>query len=84
MSFISQAAKIFGNTAEFKFQAVLFGRNAFYIEGAKPIKLEGDEMIFRTDKALVTLSGANLSVKDMTDDCISIVGTINSFTVTDL
>lgn len=84
MSFISQAAKIFGNTAEFKFQAVMFGRNAFYIEGAKPIKLDGDEMIFRTDKAIVTLTGKDMSVKDMADDCTSVVGIINSFAVTDL
>ena len=84
MSFINQTAKIFQNTAEFKYQAVLFGRDAFYIEGAKPIKLDGDGMVFRVPGALITLTGKDLSVKDMTADCVSVVGKIDSFTVTDL
>ncbi len=84
MSFIGQAAKVFGNAVEFKYQVVLFGRNAFYIEGAKPIKLSGDEMIFRADKSLITLVGADLTVKDMTGDCVSVVGKVDSFSVTDI
>lgn len=84
MSFIDQAAKLFGGTAEFKFQAALFGRNALYLEGAKPVKLDGDEMIFRVHKALIRLSGSDLCVKDISGDCVAVTGKIASFSVEDL
>ena len=84
MSFIGQAAKVFGDTAEFKFQVVLFGRNAIYIEGAKPIKVDGGEMIFRSRKTILTVTGSGMSVKELSDDCVSIVGKIDGFAVKDL
>lgn len=84
MSFIDQAAKVFGNIAEMKFQAVMFGRGALYLEGARPIKIDGTEMIFKARGSLITVSGADLSVKDLTDDCASVVGRIDGFSVKDL
>ena len=84
MSFIGQAAKVFENTAEFKFQVVMFGRDALYVEGAKPIKVDGDEMIFRSNRTMLTVSGEGLSVKELSDDCVSIVGKINGVAVKDL
>lgn len=84
MSFIEQAAKIFSNTPEFKFQAVIFGRDAFYIEGARPIKIDQNEMIFKIPSGLITIVGEKLSVKELSDDCAAVVGRVNSYTVTDL
>ena len=84
MSFIEQAAKIFSETAEFKFHAVMFGRDAFYIEGARPIKIDSSEMIFRVPKAVITVVGKDMTVKELSDECTSVIGAINSFTVTDL
>lgn len=84
MSFLGQAAKIFGNAAEFKFQVVLFGRDAVYIEGAKPVKISEDEMIFRIPQGLITLVGETLKVKELTDDCVSVTGRIADLAVKDL
>lgn len=84
MSFIDQAARVFGNVAELKFQAVLFGRDALYLEGAKPIKIDGEEMIFKARSSVICVIGENLAVKDLVDDCVSITGKINGFTVNDL
>ncbi|MCH5165700.1 MAG: YabP/YqfC family sporulation protein [Clostridiales bacterium] len=84
MSFIEQTAKIFGNSAEFKFQAVLFGRDAFYIESARAIKIDETEMIFKAPRALIYVCGENLTVKELTDDYAAITGRIKSFTVDDL
>ena len=83
MSFIEQTAKIFESTAEFKFQAVLFGRDAFYVEGARPIRISDDEMIFRVGGSLITVSGEALAVKELDADCAAIVGRISGFTVKD-
>ncbi len=84
MSFISQTARIFDNTAEFKFQAVVFGRNALYLEGAKPVKIDGGEMIFRTRNTLITVTGEGLAVKDIADDCVCLTGKIDGFIFGDL
>ncbi|MDE5593316.1 MAG: hypothetical protein K2I75_05220 [Clostridiales bacterium] len=84
MSFIEQAAKIFSNVPEYKFQAVIFGRDAFYIEGARPIKIDEKEMIFKIPSGLITVSGERLTVKELSDDCVAIVGRVCSYTVTDL
>ncbi|MCM1367237.1 MAG: hypothetical protein NC184_00250 [Roseburia sp.] len=84
MSFIDQAAELFGNIAELKFQAVLFGRGALYLEGAKPLKIDGAEMIFRARGCVITVSGSELSVKDLTDDCVSVIGVIDGISVKDL
>ncbi len=84
MSFIDQAAGLFANLAEIKFQAVMFGRNAVYLEGAKPVKLDGDEMIFGARDSVITIVGSKLTVKEMTGDCVSVVGEIKGFTVTEL
>ena len=84
MSFIGQAAKVFDGVAEFKFQVVLFGRDAIYIEGAKPVKVDGDEMIFRSRGSVLTVSGSGLTVKELSDDCVSIVGKIDGIAVKDL
>ena len=84
MSFIDQAARLFDNLAEIKFQAVAFGRNAVYLEGVKPIKLDGEEMIFCTRDSSIKIVGNKLTVKEMTGDCVSVVGAIKSFTVSEL
>lgn len=84
MSFLEQTAKIFGNAAEFKFQVVLFGRDAVYIEGAKPVKIGDDEMIFRIPQGLISLVGEQLKVKELTEDCVSITGRITDLAVKDL
>ena len=84
MSFIEQAAKIFSHTPEYKFQVVLFGRDAFYIEGARPIKIDEKEMIFKIPKGLISLVGEGMTVKELSDDTAAIVGRIDSYTVTDL
>lgn len=84
MSFIDQAAKLFSNIPEYKFQAVMFGRDAFYIEGARPIKIDENEMIFKIPSGLITMVGEKLTVKELADDCAAIVGKISSYTVTDL
>lgn len=84
MSFIEQTAKIFSDTAEFKFQAVIFGRDAFYIEGARPIKIDESEMIFKAPRAVITVAGERMAVKELTDDCAAIVGKIISYSVSDL
>ncbi len=84
MSFIDQATKIFGKTPEFKFQATLFGRDAIYVEGAKPVKLVPDEMVFKVNGALLTVKGENLTVKELTGDCAAITGVVGSVTVGEL
>lgn len=84
MSFLNQVAKSFGNIPEFKFQAVMFGRDAFYIEGARPIKISDDEMIFKARGAVIYVRGARLSIREMTADCVSVVGAISSFEVKDV
>lgn len=84
MSFNDQTAKLFGNTAEYKFQLVLFGRDALYIEGAKPIKLGQDEMIFKTNATLLTVSGCDLVIKDLAESCAAIVGKVTDVKVSDL
>lgn len=84
MSFIEQAAKIFSDIPEFKFQAVIFGRDAFYIEGARPIKIDENEMIFKIPTGLITLVGEKLTVKELSGDSVAIVGRVNSYAVTDL
>lgn len=84
MSFIEQAAKIFSLAPEFKFQAVIFGRDAFYIEGARPIKIDEKEMIFKIPTGLITVIGERMSVKELTDDCAAIVGRIDAYTVKDI
>ncbi len=84
MSFIEQTAKIFSGLAEIKFQAALFGRDAFYIEGARPIRIDTEEMIFKAPGAVITVTGADLTVKELDDDCIAVVGRLKGFTVNDL
>lgn len=84
MSFIEQTAKLFSNIAEIKFQAVLFGRDALYIEGARPIKIDSDEMLFRVVGAVISVVGSGMSVKEMDGDCTAVVGKISSFSVRDL
>lgn len=85
MSFIGQTAdSILGRAAELKFQVVVFGRDAVYFEGVKPLKLDGDEMIFRARSCVITLVGEGLTVKELADDCVSVLGKINGFTVNDL
>ena len=84
MSFIDQAAKVFGTLAEFKFQAVMFGRDAFYIEGARPVKIDTREMLFRAVGALIRVKGENMTVKELSSDCASVTGAIASFEVEDL
>lgn len=84
MSFVEQAAKIFGEISEFKFHVCLFGRDAFYIEGARPIKIDGDEMIFKAANALITLCGQNLGVKELSCDSAAVIGRVTSFSVREL
>lgn len=84
MSFIDQAARSFGNITELKFQAVLFGRGALYLEGAKPLKIDDAEMIFRARGCVITVNGKDLSIKDLADDCASVVGVIDGISVKDL
>lgn len=84
MSFIEQAAKVFSKTAEFKFQAVLFGRDAFYIESARPVKIDDTEMIFKAPNALISVCGEHLAVKELSSDCAAVTGKITGFTVNDL
>lgn len=84
MSFIGQAASVFGNFAEFKFQIVMFGRDGIYLEGVRPLKLDTDEMIFKARDCIVTIGGESLDVKDLAEDCISVVGKVNGVTVSEL
>ncbi|MBD5131567.1 MAG: hypothetical protein HDT28_03090 [Clostridiales bacterium] len=84
MSFIEQTSRIFNSVAELKFQAALFGREAFYIEGARPIRIDKTEMIFKVSGALVHVTGENLAIKELDGDCAAITGKINGFTVNDL
>lgn len=84
MSFIEQAAKVFSGRCEFRFHAVLFGRDAIYIEGARPIEIGENEMIFKTPDVIITLSGERLAVKELADDCASVIGRICSFSVREL
>ena len=84
MSFIDQTAKIFGNLPEFKFQAMLFGRDALYLEGVRPIKLESEEMVFKVNGALLTVVGRFLTIKELSGDCAAIVGDIKSVSVGEL
>lgn len=84
MSFIEQAAKIFSGTTEFKFQVVMFGRDAFYIEGARPIKIDASEMIFKTPNAVITVSGEGMTVKELAGDCSAVVGRFSAFSVKDI
>ena len=84
MSFIEQAAKIFSETPEYKFQVVIFGRDAFYIEGARPIKIDEKEMIFKIPSGIISLVGEGMTVKELEGDTAAIVGKICSYTVSDL
>lgn len=84
MSFIEQTAKIFSFAAELKFQAVLFGRDAFYIEGARPIRIDEKEMIFKAPDAVIAVSGTGMTIKELDGDCIAVTGKLNGFTVNDL
>ncbi len=83
MSFIGQAASVFGNLAEIKFQIVMFGRDGIYLEGVRPLKIDADEMIFRARDCVVTVSGEKLDVKELTSDCISVVGRIDGVRVSE-
>ncbi|MDE7463454.1 MAG: hypothetical protein K2M48_00350 [Clostridiales bacterium] len=62
----------------------MFGRDGIYVEGAKPIRLDPCEMIFRTPRCILTVTGADMTVKDLTGDCTAIVGKIDGFSVKDL
>lgn len=84
MSFIGQTSKFLGNTAELKFQAVLFGRDAFYIEGVRILKIDGSELIFRAARSIITVSGDGLEIKELSGDSVSVLGKINGFSVRDL
>lgn len=84
MSFIEQAAAVFTDIPELRFQVVMFGRNALYLEGAKPIKIAVTEMLFRVGKSVLQVLGEDLSVKELVDDCVSIVGRVDSVAVRDL
>lgn len=84
MSFIDRSSKVFGGLAELKFQAVIFGRDAVYLECVKPMRLDAAEMIFRAQNCVITLTGANLVVKDMSDKCVCITGRVDNLAVTDL
>lgn len=84
MSFIEQAAKIFSGIPEYKFHVVIFGRDAFYIEGARPIKIDEKEMIFKIPTGIISLVGEHMTVKELSDAAAAIVGRIDSYTVTDL
>lgn len=84
MSFIEQAAAVFTDIPELHFQVVMFGRNALYLEGAKPIKIAVTEMLFRVGKSVLQVLGEDLSVKELVDDCVSIVGRVDSVAVRDL
>lgn len=84
MSFIEQTSKLFSGTAECKFQVMLFGRDALYLEGTKPVKIDKTEMIFKVKGSLITVSGEELAVKDIVEDCIAIVGRISGIAVVDL
>ena len=84
MSFTERADKIFGGLAELKFQVVFFGKDAAYLECVKPVKLDGDEMVFRAGGNVLTISGENLAVKELSDRCIAIVGKITKYTAEEL
>ncbi len=84
MSFIDQAEKIFGNATEFRFQVVMFGREGIYIEGARPVKIDACEMMFKIRDALLYVGGKDLTVKEITGDCISVVGQIDGVWVREL
>lgn len=84
MSFIDQTAKIFADSAELKFRAVMFGRDAFYIEGARPIRIDGGEMVFRAPRALITLTGEGMTVRETCDDSTAVVGRLKGFSVEDI
>lgn len=84
MSFIEQTSRIFKSVAEFKFQAALFGRDAFYIEGARPVRIDKTEMIFKVSGALIRVTGEELAVKELDGDCTAITGRINGFKVEDI
>ncbi len=84
MSFIEQTAKIFQNTAELKFQLIMFGRDALYVEGAKTVKLDSDEMIFKAYSALITVTGNDLEVKELSGDCIAVIGHVENIAVKEL
>ncbi|MCH5163035.1 MAG: YabP/YqfC family sporulation protein [Clostridiales bacterium] len=84
MSFIEQTAKLFGNAVEIKFHAIMFGRDGIYIEGAKPMSIDKCEMIFRTPRCILTVTGDGMTVKDLTGDCTAIVGRIDGVSVKDI
>lgn len=84
MSFIEQTSKLFANAAEIKFRAIMFGRDGLYIEGAKPLRIDTSEMIFRTPRCILTVKGENMTVKDLVGDCTAIVGKIDGISVSDL
>lgn len=84
MSFIGQTSKFLGNTAELKFQAVLFGRDGFYIEGVRILKIDGSELIFRAARSIITVTGDSLKVKELSGDSVSVLGKINGFSVSDI
>lgn len=84
MSFIDQTAKIFANAAELKFRTVMFGRDGIYIEGAKPLRLDSSEMIFRTPRCILTVKGDGMTVRELVGDCTAIVGRIDGVSVSDL
>lgn len=84
MSFIEQTAKLFANAAELKFRVVMFGQDGIYVEGAKPLRLDGSEMIFRTPRCILTVKGDGMVVKELVGDCTAIVGKIDGISVSDL
>ena len=84
MSFVNKCSKTLDGLHELKFQVVLFGRDAVYLECVKPLKLDADEMIFRASGGMITLTGSGLSVMDMSDKCVSISGRVDNIAVSDL
>lgn len=72
------------NVAELKFQAVIFGRDAIYLEGVRPVKIDNTEMIFKSGCSVITVAGEKLGIKELDGDTVSVTGRVSDFSVRDL
>lgn len=82
MSLIGQATKkILDCVSELRFQVVMFGDSAIYLEGVRPLVIGDERITFRTRSQLLTVNGESLSICEYFDESVSVVGKIKSVEV---
>ena len=64
----------------FPYQIVMVGNSLLYLEGSLSLMtLSHENIVVKVKDAVVVISGENLSVKDLSDKTITVVGKIKSW-----